>query len=152
MSFVPAPSLHAKPGCVPPAIFEVIALGAAPRFRDDQSSGEGWAARAGAPGGGPTRVHSTRKGGAERFAAFSLSIPPDCVRPLCGSRPQDTRRLQIGDLRFLGLHLYLQQISTGEPSNFSGRPGAAACGQSFRRSTRSCGNACTGLSQIRDTG
>jgi hypothetical protein len=33
----------------------------------------------------------------------------------------------------------------------SGRPGATACGQSSRKSRRSCGNECTRLSQIRDT-
>jgi len=39
-----------------------------------------------------------------------------------------------------------------DPSNFSGRPGATACGRSSRKSRWSCGGECTRLSQLRATG
>jgi RNA-directed DNA polymerase len=89
----------------------------------------------------------------ERFEAFSLSLHPDKTRLIEFGRHAAVDRKKRGVCRpetfaFLGFTANLD----GEPSNFNGRPGATACGRSSRKSRRSCGNECTRLSQIRDTG
>ena len=69
----------------------------------------------------------------ERVKAFSLSL-----------HPGKTRVIEFG--RHAAVNL------AGDPSNFSGRPDATACGQSSRKSRGSYDDECTRLSQLRVTG
>ena len=92
----------------------------------------------------------------ERFEAFSLSLHPDKTRLIEFGRHAAVDRKKRGVGRpetfaFLG-STFICGKSDGEPSDYNGRPGATACGRSFRRSRRSYDDECTRLSQIRDTG
>jgi hypothetical protein len=78
----------------------------------------------------------------QRLEAFSLSLHPDKTRLVeFGRRPS-----------FSWASPSSAENLDAAPSNYSGRPGATACGQSCRKSRRSCGKECTGLSRLRDSG
>ena len=80
----------------------------------------------------------------ERLEEFALSLHPDKTRLIefgrfAAANREQARARQTGDLRFPGLHLHLRQIAPGQASNSNGRPDATACGRSWRKSRRSCG-------------
>ena len=77
----------------------------------------------------------------ERFEAFSLSLHPGKTRVIEFGRHAAVDRKKRGVSRpetfaFLGF-IFICGKSRRGSSNFSGRPGATACGRSSRKSRRS---------------
>ena len=92
----------------------------------------------------------------ERLEEFSLSLHPDKTRLIEFGRHAADRRAQRGlgkpeTFKFLGF-AFICGRSRGASSSSNGKPGAIACGQSSRRSRRSCDGACTSRYPSRDDG
>jgi len=78
----------------------------------------------------------------ERFGAFSLSLHPGKTRSIEFGRHAAAERKKRGIGR-LETFAFLASSSSAanldaEPSNYSGRPAATACGPSCRKSRQSC--------------